>query len=440
MRILYHHRTRAEDAQGVHIHSLCAAFEALGHEVEMVAPVGARKAGCKMGRASGREADRASGRASGFAVVDRDSGDVVEQLPSRLAPAALGEGSSNEDRSGHSLFGLPIPSWFYELLALAYNIPAFMVLLGRAGVRRPDFIYERYTLFTWAGWWVARLVRRPFILEVNAPLSLELQSHGSLVFSSLAQRMEDRLCSAATRTVVVSQAMAEIFASRGVPRERLLVIPNGVDADSFHAAVDGSAVRERYALGGCRVIGFVGWVRPWHGVDGLLLAMSGRLAEDDGVRLLIVGDGPALAGLRRLAEELGVAERVIFTGAVAREQIPAHIAALDIAVQPDVTDYASPIKLFEYLAIGRAVIAPDKANIREVVCPGESALLFAPRDWQALGKQIKSLLEDDVLRRRLASAAARLIRDGGYTWQGNAQRVIDVVAGDKTRATATGRS
>lgn len=398
MRILYHHRTRGEDAQGVHIHSLCAAFEGLGHEVKMVAPLG------------GQSPRPSSSR---------------RQVDSEIANEAQQTQQPQEARP--TLCGMPIPSWFYELLALAYNIPAFLVLLGQAWVRRPDMIYERYTLFSCAGWWVSRVLRRPFILEVNAPLSLELQSYGGLVFSALAQFIEDRLCAAATRTVVVSQAMADIFSARGVPRDRLLVVPNGVDAAAFNTTVDGSAVRRRYALQGCRVIGFVGWVRPWHGVDGLLRGVAQRLAADDEVRVLIVGDGPALAGLRQLAVELGIAERVIFTGAVAREEIPAYIAALDIAVQPDVTDYASPIKLFEYLALGCAVIAPDKANIREVVRHDETALLFPACDWPALGQQVEVLLEDSERRQRLARAAARLISDGGYTWQSNAQRVVDIV-------------
>lgn len=389
MRILYHHRTRGEDAQGVHISALCAAFEALGHRVDRVAPLERRGAG------------EAGGSAGGTAGEWRPT-----------------------------LAGVAIPHWLYEGLALGYNAAAFAGVLAAALRRRPDFLYERYTLFSFAGLLVARLLRRPLILEVNAPLSLELQRHGALVFRGLAQRIEDWLCRSATRTVVVSHAMAEIFTARGVPRERLLVVPNGVDGERFHPGVDGGPVRRRYALEGCRVVGFVGWIRPWHGVEGLLQAAAPLVAADPGLRLLLVGDGPAVAGLRRQARRLGIEDRVVFTGAVARDEIPAHIAALDIAVQPDVTDYASPIKLFEYLAVGRAVVAPDKPNIREVVRDGVSAELFAPGQWPQLGERLARLLADPERRRRLGERAAERIAEGGYTWLGNARRVIEAVAAE----------
>ncbi len=388
MRILYHHRTRGEDAQGVHIQALIDAFRALGHEVDLVGP-----------RRSARGAE-----ASGSQTEAAGSGEAAPRIG-----------------------GYPIPHWFYELLAFGYNLPAAVRLLVHGWARRPDLIYERYALFSFAGLLVARLLRRPFILEVNAPLSLELQTYGGLVFRGAAQRMEDWLCRRATRTVVVSSAMAKIFTERGVPEERILVLPNGVDCASFHPAVPGDAVRARYGLEGCRVVGFVGWVRPWHGVDGLLKAMATRLRARDDERLLIVGDGPAVPGLRHQAQEMGLEERVIFTGPVSRAEVPGHIAALDIAVQPDVTAYASPIKLFEYLALGRAVVAPDRPNIREVIEDGVCGRLFSPRDWDALAEVLGALLDDAAARQRLGAAAARRIEQGGYRWTDNARRVIEVV-------------
>ena len=392
MRILYHHRTRAEDAQGIHIHALCDAFRSLGHSVEVVALVGQRP-------------------------------------PSAGKPEpSKAEGAPAESDSRPVLLGLPIPYWLYEVMALAYNVPAFFWLLWRGLRTRPTFIYERYTLFTFAGWLVARVLRVPFILEVNAPLSLELQTHGNLTFRRLAERLENALCARSTRTLVVTQAMADIFIARGVPAERLEVIPNGVDGSRFHPTVSGETVRRRYQLEGCRVIGFVGWIRPWHGVDGLIQAATRLMNHHADLRLLIVGDGPAIPALREQANATGFADRIIFTGPVAREEIPQHIAALDVAVQPDVTEYASPIKLFEYLALGRTVIAPDRPNIREVVTQDESALLFPPRDWDAMEKSLAMLLDDPNHRDQLAANAAQLVETRGYTWVGNAERVVGMVA------------
>lgn len=411
VRILYHHRTRAEDAQGVHIQALIEAFRALGHRVDVVEPGPARRRRAR----DSRPAPAAKGQATDGAKSGVEDADATPTLAGRR-----------------------IPHWLYEVLALAYNVPAALMLLLRCLPRRPDLIYERYALFSCAGLLVARWIRRPLVLEVNAPLSLELQEHGDLVLRAPAQRMEDWLCREATRTVVVSHSMAEIFAGRGVPREKLLVMPNGVDSRWFHPAVDGSSVRSRYGLEGCRVVGFVGWVRPWHGVDGLLTAMAGRLRGGATERVLIVGDGPAVPGLRRQARALGIEKAVIFTGAVAQDEVPAHLAALDIAVQPDVTSYASPIKLFEYLAIGRAVVAPDRPNIREVIEEGVSGLLFPPRDWEALGSVLAELLDDAEARHSLGEGAAARIEQGGYRWVDNARRVLEAVDDGNQRHVVAG--
>lgn len=384
MNILYHHRTRAEDAQGIHIRALCEAFRELGHTVLVVGPV--------------------------------DPGGP--RPPSPELPAA---------KAGTHLLGFRVPHWLYELLAIGYNLPDSLVLLYHLLRYRPRLVYERYALFNVSGRLVSALFRVPFVLEVNAPLSLELKQHGGLAFERTARRVEDWSCRRATRTVVVSAAMADIFAERGVPRERLMVIPNGVDRRQFHPQVDGKAVRRRLGLDDRLVVGFVGWVRPWHGVDKLIeaIALLPDLAGD--VALLIVGDGPALPGLKEQARALGVAARVIFTGPVAQTEVPAFLAAMDVAVQPDVTPYASPIKLFEYLAMGKAIIAPRRRNIEEVVADGRHALLFAPGEARELAAAIARLHRSPELRRQLATAALDLFEDRKYYWEANARRVLEAV-------------
>ncbi|KPV40024.1 group 1 glycosyl transferase [Thiohalorhabdus denitrificans] len=381
MRILYHHRTRGEDAQGVHITALCRAFEGLGHEVRLMGPP---------------------------------------------LPAGGGRSDSGK-RDNATLLGLPLPHWLYEVLALGYNVPAFFALAAAILRWRPDFVYERYALFGVAGRLAAGIFRVPFILEVNAPLSQEMKDHGGLVFQGLARRVEDRLCAGATRTVVVSAAMRDLFVRRGLPEERFLVVPNGVDRERFHPGVDGEAVRRELGLEDRFVIGFVGWIRPWHGVHDLVEAFARVVAQRKDAALLLVGDGPAVPELRARAAELGLADRVVFTGAVAREAVPGHVAAMDVAVQPDVTPYASPIKLFEYLATGRPVVAPDRPNIAEVVGDGRQGLLFRPGNVEELAAQLTRLALDPGLRNALSMRAARAVEEQGFHWEANARRVLAVV-------------
>ena len=113
-----------------------------------------------------------------------------------------------------------------------------------------------------------------------------------------------------------------------------------------------------------------------------------------------------------------------FTGPVERAQIPAHIAAFDIAVQPHATSYASPMKLFEYMAMERCIVAPDQPNIREIVEHGASASLFEPRDAGQLAARLTELLERPDLRRQLARGARENLDRRGFFWRCNARRAL----------------
>jgi glycosyltransferase involved in cell wall biosynthesis len=138
----------------------------------------------------------------------------------------------------------------------------------------------------------------------------------------------------------------------------------------------------------------------------------------------VVGDGPARAALERQAAASGLADRVRFTGLQGREEIPALVAGFDVALQPRVVDYASPLKIFEYMAAGRAIVAPDQENIREILSDGETALLFDPSRPEAMWQAILRLAGDADLRHRLGAAAAAEIARRDLTWSGNARRVV----------------
>jgi len=166
-------------------------------------------------------------------------------------------------------------------------------------------------------------------------------------------------------------------------------------------------------------------VRVWHGLDRIVILLAERPALKDAV-LLIVGDGPARQALERQAEELGIAGRVRFTGTVAHDTLPGLIASFDIALQPRVTPYASPLKLFEYMAQGRAIVAPACPNIEEVLDGGEDACLFPPDQPEEMARAVELLSQDAALRRRLGAAAAQKIVNRDLTWRGNALRVISL--------------
>lgn len=373
MKILYHHRIASKDGQFVHIEELTHALKKRGHEIVMVGP----------------------------AVVDSDEfggeGGMVAWLKKR------------------------IPGFAYELMEFAYAWVAYFKLRRAVREHRPDCLYERYNLYMPAGVWIKRKYNLPMLLEVNAPIFEERSKYHGIALPRLARWTEIFTWRGADKTLPVTQVLAQRVIDAGVPRERIEVIHNGIDYGKFGTVPDTEAAKARLGLSGRVVLGFTGFMREWHGLERVVDLLA---ADPAGVRhLLLVGDGPARAGIEQRARELKVSERVTITGVVKRDQVASYVAAFDVALQPDVVDYASPLKLFEYLALARPVVAPDKANIREVLVHEQNALLFKADEPAAFTAAIERMADDGALRARLARAARATIEQGGFTWDHNAQRV-----------------
>jgi glycosyltransferase involved in cell wall biosynthesis len=379
VRILYHHRTRAEDAQGIHIQEIVRAFRGLGHEVRVAA---------------------------------------LARPPSAAA-------SPKSRRPRVDLLAV-LPAPIYELMSLAYNLHGYRMLLHEAHAFRPDLLYERYSLNTFCGIWAARRLNVPMLLEVNAPLAYEQEKLGRLSFRALARRSERWICSNSTRTIVVTGVMKALLTASGVPSDHMVVMPNGVDTERFRPHVPADAVVRRYRLEGRIVVGFVGWFRPWHGLEMLLEVFNGGRFAEMGTRLLLVGDGPARPALERLIAQHDLTRAVVLTGPVAHEEIPAHIAAMDVAVQPRAPDYACPMKIIEYMAMAKCIVAPDQANIREIVTDGENGLLFAPGDASALRRALLRVTGDPAQRVALGQKALETISSRGLLWTKNAERALEL--------------
>ncbi len=400
MKILYHHRTASKDGQAVHIEEMITALRGLGHQVHVVAP------------------KTSDGDGMGASVG------WVHRLRDRLPKAA------------------------YELLELGYSVVAYRHLMKAARDFKPDVLYERCNLFLLAGAMLKRRLRLPMLLEVNSPLTDERQRHGGLGLPGLARWSEGTVWRAADAVLPVTKVLAGMVSQQGgVPPERLVVIANGINEAHFAHAPAPAIAKARLGWEGALVLGFTGFVRDWHGVDRVLQWMATPAAPAHS-KLLVVGDGPARADLEQLARTLGIAERVRFTGVVDRERVPEHVAAFDIALQPAVTAYASPLKLFEYLALGKAILAPRLPNILEVLRDGDNALLFDPTTGAqgdaSFAQALTALATDEALRQRLALRAKATIAEQGLTWRSNAQRVVALaqalVEGRPAMSAAVGRT
>ncbi|HYM32598.1 MAG TPA: glycosyltransferase, partial [Candidatus Cybelea sp.] len=318
-----------------------------------------------------------------------------------------------------------MPGAVYELMELAYNVPAFWRLWRAAKEFAPDVLYERFNLYLLAGLWLARVSRIPFLLEVNAPLAEERERFGGLSLRRVAHACEGWLWRGADRAFPVTGVLAEHLFAKGAIRERAVVIPNGVAPEFLAPAPESVAAKRRLGIKDRLVLGFVGFMRPWHGLDRVIDFIADRGGER--LHLLLVGDGPVRPDLEAQAKARGVADRVTFAGLVGRNAIIDHIAAFDVALQPDVVAYASPLKVFEYMALGRAIVAPATPNIREVLSDGVDAVLFDPAEPDGFRSALARLCDDGELRARVGRAAAASVRSRDFTWAGNARRVVESV-------------
>ncbi len=179
----------------------------------------------------------------------------------------------------------------------------------------------------------------------------------------------------------------------------------------------------------------------WHGLERLVEAAASPAWRAANIRLALAGEGPALPALRQAAARLG--GQVIFCGTVAREEVEATLAAFDVAVQPAATRYACPMKLVEYMAAGRAIVAPGAENVRELLDDGETALLCghgASPSTTELSLAVEALARDASLRDRLGAAARRAVDLRGLYWEENARRVEELVSRLAAGAPAPGRA
>lgn len=301
---------------------------------------------------------------------------------------------------------------------------------------RPDAIYERYSLLGTTGIDLAKDLAIPHILEVNSPLSGEQARHRGSALAQTIRAVERRVLGAADQIIAVSTPLKHWIVETGVEADRVTVIPNGVNVERFaSAAVDS---RARLGLGDRPVIGFVGTLKGWHGTATLIRAVA-RVARERGFdrapHLLIVGDGPQRGRLAQVAIEEGVDALTTFTGMIPHQEMAAHIAAMDIAVAPyDETPdfYFSPLKLFEYMAASRPVIAAGIGQIEDCVRHGETGLLYPPGDLDALARCIVDLLDDPV-RAQALGRAAREEALAHRSWEHNAQIVTGLVEHEQAR-------
>jgi len=297
-------------------------------------------------------------------------------------------------------------------------------LLDRAGPY--DLVYERYSLWSFAAMEHAATARISGLLEVNAPLIEEQATYRGLRDAGGADRVAARVFCAASVLLAVSTEVAAWLERRGAALDRVHVIPNGVDAERFRPDVRPATPGPP----GSFAVGFVGSMKPWHGLDVLVEAFARLYERAPDARLLLVGDGPARAAACADLAARGLAGVVHCTEAVAPHEVPGLLTSVDAAVAPYAWAngfYFSPLKVYEYLAAGRAVVASRVGQLETVIQHDVNGLLCPPGDAAALAAAFERLRCEPAVRARLGRAARATVL-GSHTWDAVAARVLELAA------------
>jgi glycosyltransferase involved in cell wall biosynthesis len=396
MRIAYIAADRGVPVNGhsgsaVHVHELALALANRGHRLTMLAaacePDGVRLAWPTVDL--GREAG-----------LDQLRTDIAKELRAASRPPAIA--------------------------AEVYSLLLNQVLAAELTLRRGDFdlIYERQSLWSLAGLRHARRENLPFFLEVNAPLLEQQQEYREIEMMEVARAIEGELLRQADRILVTSPALLDYARARGASRRSIRVLPCGVSRRMF------APLAERPHGGGSPfVVGFVGSLKPWHGIDLLLDAFVQLRRISDVYRLLIVGSGPLMPEIEDFRRRHDFESSITVIGNVAHDRVPEYLAQMDVGVAPYPPlepFYFSPLKVWEYAAAGVPIVASASGELPSQFPHRAAALLHRPGSTRKLVAHIERIRRDPNLGRRLARRAMRVAKL--HTWDRLAARIESFAA------------
>jgi glycosyltransferase involved in cell wall biosynthesis len=357
-RVLYHLRTQGTGSEGIHIRGMVHSFRAKGYEVDFLWPLG--------------------------------EGDPTVR-------AGVNPYERKRIKSPLELVVPLIPGPVFAILEYCYNFWSGRKMSAMLSARRYDLVYERHFFFSRAAGSAARRFRVPLVVEVNEIAGFERVRGNHL--TGLARRCERDLFENATVVTVVSAFLKNAILRQypDLDPGKICIVPNGVEEEFFSRELRGRAVREQFGLDGKTVFGFVGFflkVKTWHALEWFLPVFIEAVRERSEVVLMLVGEGPGRTELEEIGRSMDFSDRLIFTGEVPNLEIPHYLDAMDAGVIPHTNEYRSPIKMFEYMAAGKPVLAPRQEPVESIIGDLQGRFLFETKSSESLKNTIARMLED----------------------------------------------
>ena len=401
MNILYHHRTRGKGAEGAHIKGIVMAFRKLGHKVTLssihnVDPT--------------MPVDNATN-------TTRSNKKKVTAQPTKSIK--------------HRILELTkyMPEFVFEALELLYNIIAVRQIRNELKVEAPTFIYERYSLFMFATVWYAKKHNIPMILEVNDSALVERVRH--LLFKKLACKIEQWTFQNATGLVFISGYFQNLAQKNYRNIAPSVISPNAADTEVFDPAkYPAEEAKASFGLTGKTVCGFAGAFHHWHGIDWFVEEVISELKNHPDLVLFLVGDGPRHQFIQDLAKSHDITEQILMPGRIDHSEIPKAVAAMDFGIIPDSNDYGSPMKLFEFMSMGKGMLVPDFSPVTEVVVDNQNSWLFKKRNKDDCIKRFFEIASNQEIQKQVGKNAINYI-ETSRQWRHNVEQIIKLAENKK---------
>ena len=386
LRILYHHRTQGRGAEGNHIVSVVTALRELGHRVTVLSPNGIDPFSKETS-----PVDKVKTKASGITVLWR-------------------------------FISRNFPNWLFELAEILYNIPAYIRVSRALRSDRYDLVYERYAFFLIAGAVAATRHGVPFLLEANEVSGVPERARKQS-FTRLCNGFERVLFRRCSRIHAVSSYLADRARHAGATPDQLVVVPNGFDMSRVPDIQRREELRRRFGLDGYFVLGFAGWFDDWDRLEDLVDVLNRVLVQSPNYRMCLIGDGRGRAAAEQRAAQYGIADKVVFTGAVGRSEVYDFLSMLDVGVLPNSNMFGSTMIMFEMMGLGIPLVLPRLPPIEDVHRHGESALLFEPLNVDECSKHVQSLFSDELFRKQISSVARRVLIEE-HSWVKTVKNIL----------------
>lgn len=316
-----------------------------------------------------------------------------------------------------------------EVFSIAHNHRVLKEIAPLLKRYTPDVIYQRHSSHNITGAMIHRRYGVPYILQFDGS-EVWMKTHWSQTyFPAMLANAERIALGCAALVTVVSEAMRRMATDAGADADRIVVVPNGVDIEQFSPKVRPHPLRQERGWNDAIVVGFVGTFDQWHGADVLAHALAIAAQRNPSLRALFVGDGAMHGAVMRIIDRAGMSDRVAFVGRVRHDHVPAYLAACDILAVPTVPNpdgtefFGSPTKLFEYMAMGKAIIATPLGQVRTIIRDGETGLWCEAGDAASLAECIVALAANPALRQRLGQAALEEATKN-HSWLARARTLI----------------